>query len=85
VAAQVDYPKGHPRRPLADEEIERKFHSLADRKVGREKAKYFIQQIWELENYNEIGAWIAKLPIPMKGGSHAKGWIRSNEPVTGTP
>lgn len=65
--AQVEHPKGHPRRPLSDEEIERKFYALADRKVGRKKANYFIQQVWDLEKYHEIGTWIAKLPIPIKG------------------
>ena len=67
LAAQVDHPKGHPRRPLSDEDIEEKFHSLADRRIGKFKANQLIQQIWELEHYREMGNWIAKLPISMKG------------------
>ena len=67
VAGQVDWPKGHPRRPLSDEDLEGKFHSLADGKIGKQKANHLIQRIWELEKCTDMGTWIGKLPFPSRG------------------
>ncbi len=35
---QLDYPKGDPRNPLSDDEIEEKFRALAERRAFRKSA-----------------------------------------------
>ncbi|MBP7147709.1 MAG: MmgE/PrpD family protein [Acidobacteria bacterium] len=52
---QVDYPKGDPRNPLSDAEIEEKFDALADPVLtpkGRAKVK---EAVWGLERLSSIG------------------------------
>jgi len=66
-AAQVDHPRGHPRRPLSDRDLEQKFYALTARKVRRSDATRLIQQVWELEQFKDIKTFIRALPIMAKG------------------
>ena len=65
--AQVDHPRGHPKRPLSDHDLEVKFHSLADRKIGGKEVTRFIQRIWELERFNDVKTFVAAMPVLAKG------------------
>src|SRR5690606_25383286 len=44
--AQVDYPKGHPRRPLTDCELEEKFQRFAAGKISRNTISKLIRLVW---------------------------------------
>ena len=65
--AQVDHPRGHPRRPLSDRDLEQKFYSLTARKMKRSDATGLLQQVWELEQVKDINTFIRALPIVVKG------------------
>ena len=65
--AQVDHPSGHPKRPLSDHDLEVKFHSLADRKIGEKEVTRFIQQIWAFERLNDVKTFITAMPVLAKG------------------
>jgi 2-methylcitrate dehydratase len=51
---QVDYPKGDPRNPLSDQEIEDKFDALAEPVLPAEDRKRVKETIWELEKLGSI-------------------------------
>ncbi|MDR4460129.1 MAG: MmgE/PrpD family protein [Nitrospirales bacterium] len=61
--AQIDHPRGHPRRPLSDRELELKFQKLTSRKIGRKDISNVIQTVWELDNLKDINALVSALPV----------------------
>ncbi len=46
---QLDYPKGDPRNPLRDEEVEAKFDALAEPVLSADARARLKQAVWELE------------------------------------
>ena len=53
-SAYVDTPKGDPRNPPTDEELEGKFRSLAPSVLSKPKMERLIQTIWNLEKVGNI-------------------------------
>ena len=51
---QLDYPKGDPRNPLSDREVEEKFAALADGVLSRPRQKRVREAIWNLEKLASI-------------------------------
>jgi 2-methylcitrate dehydratase len=51
---QLDYPKGDPRNPLTDSEIEEKFEALAEPVMSREARRRAIDAIWSLEKQANV-------------------------------
>lgn len=54
VTRTVTYPKGHPKNPLTDSELEEKFEVLNNGLIKSDKAKEIIDTIWDLENIKQI-------------------------------
>lgn len=54
----VTYPRGHPKNPLTDRELEEKFEVLNNGLIKSSKAKGIIDTIWDLENLNDIGCFM---------------------------
>jgi len=50
----MDFPKGDPRNPLSDREIEEKFHALAEPIMTAEARKKLIDAIWSLEKQKSV-------------------------------
>jgi len=55
VTRQLDYPKGDPRNPLTDAEIEEKFAALADGVLSRAQQKKVREAVWGLEKLEKVG------------------------------
>ena len=55
VSRTIDYPKGDPRNPLTDREIEEKFDALADGVLDRAEAARVKDAVWHLETLGGIG------------------------------
>ncbi len=53
-SASVDTPKGDPRNPPTDEELESKFRSLAPFALPKAKMERLIKTIWNLEKLGSI-------------------------------
>ncbi len=51
---QLDYPKGDPRKPLSDKEVEEKFDALAGPILSRGARKRLKQAVWKLEELGSI-------------------------------
>jgi 2-methylcitrate dehydratase len=65
---QLDYPKGDPRNPLTDQEIEEKFAALADGVLSPPAQKKLKDAIWNLEKISSV----SKLMALMKADVRAK-------------
>ena len=51
---QLDYPKGDPRNPLTDKEIEEKFEALADGVISRPQQRRVKDAVWNLEKSGSV-------------------------------
>jgi 2-methylcitrate dehydratase len=51
---QLDYPKGDPRNPLSDYEIEEKFTALAEPVMGEESRRRLADAVWALEELDSV-------------------------------
>ena len=51
---QLDYPKGDPRNPLSDLEVEEKFAALADGVISRARQQQVRNLIWNLEKCSSV-------------------------------
>jgi len=51
---QLDYPKGDPRNPLSDSELEEKFEALARPVMSHDACRSAIHAIWKLEKQNSV-------------------------------
>jgi 2-methylcitrate dehydratase len=51
---QLDYPKGDPRNPLTDREIEEKFEALADPVMSKPAQQKLKDAIWNLEKCSSV-------------------------------
>ena len=51
---RVDHACGHARNPMSDELVERKFHTMADPRIGRERADRVVQWAWNLEKADRV-------------------------------
>jgi 2-methylcitrate dehydratase len=65
---QLDFPKGDPRNPLTDAEIEEKFRALAEGVLSKKAQDKLIAAIWDLENAGSV----AKLMRLMKADVESK-------------
>jgi 2-methylcitrate dehydratase len=55
-AEQIDFPLGHPKHPMRDQDVEAKFRSLATGKLERGRMKKIIELIWKLDEVKDIGS-----------------------------
>jgi 2-methylcitrate dehydratase len=51
---QIDFPKGDPRNPLSDAEIEEKFDALAEAVLSEDRRKQVKEAVWTLERHESI-------------------------------
>jgi 2-methylcitrate dehydratase len=58
---QLDYPKGDPRNPLSDREIETKFRALADRVLTTKRQDEVIDRVWNLDTAEDLTGLMASL------------------------
>src|SRR5215831_14101802 len=68
LSKQLDYPKGDPRNPLSDQEIEEKFAALAEGVLSAKAQKKLKDAIWNLEKAGSV----SKLMSLMKATTSKK-------------
>jgi len=63
---QLDYPKGDPRNPLSDAEVEEKFAALAEGVLSDGAQKKLKQAIWNLEKVGSVSKLMALMRADVK-------------------
>ncbi len=63
---QLDYPKGDPRNPLSDAEIEEKFSALAEGVLTPGAQKKLMDAIWNLEKADSVSKLMALMKSDVK-------------------
>jgi 2-methylcitrate dehydratase len=64
---QLDYPKGDPRNPLSDQEIEEKFSALAEGVLSPGAQRKLKDAIWNLEKASSVSKLMALMKADVKG------------------
>ena len=59
VAMELDYPKGDPRNPLTEDEIEGKFDALAEGVLSKDKARRLKDAVWKVEELDSVSELLA--------------------------
>jgi 2-methylcitrate dehydratase len=70
---QLDYPKGDPRNPLTDQEIEEKFAALADGVLTSAAQKRIKEAVWNLEHVDSISELMALMEADVRAAKQLKG------------
>jgi 2-methylcitrate dehydratase len=65
---QLDYPKGDPRNPLSDAEVEEKFAALAEGVLSPGAQKKLKNAIWNLEKLGSVSKLMALMKADVKTG-----------------
>ena len=59
VGMELDYPKGDPRNPLTEAEIEGKFDALAEGVLSKDKARRLKDAVWKVEELDSVSELLA--------------------------
>ena len=63
---QLDFPKGDPRNPLTDQEIEEKFAALAEGVLSEPAQKKLKEAVWSLERVGSVSDLMALMEADMR-------------------
>jgi 2-methylcitrate dehydratase len=69
---QLDYPKGDPRNPLTDAEVEEKFAALAEGVLSDAAQKKLKNAIWNLEKAGSVSKLMGLMKADVRGKSSRK-------------
>lgn len=59
--ARIDYPKGHPKNPMSDDELVAKFKSMASKSMTKTRVEKIVQMVYQLEDLEDIGDLMKEL------------------------
>ena len=60
-SAELDYPKGDPRQPMTEEDLDNKFVSLSSELLSAGRREQVKSAIWNLEDFEDIGDFMRTL------------------------
>jgi 2-methylcitrate dehydratase len=63
---RVDHPKGHPKNPMTDAEVEEKFRRLAAPLIPEREVKKILEQLWNLEKVKSVADLLALFKVREK-------------------
>ncbi len=63
ISKQVNYHKGHPKNPMSDQDVEKKFRTLTKRKLSENQTKQAMETLWTLEKLNDVSKLISMLVV----------------------
>ena len=75
---QLDFPKGDPRNPLTDQEIEEKFAALADGVLSKPAQEKLKDAIWSLERVGSVSDLMKLMEADVRKTESAKIKTRSH-------
>ncbi len=62
-AAQLDYPKGDPREPMTEADLDNKFASLCSAVLSSERQQEIKRAIWDLESFDQVTGFMKLLKV----------------------
>jgi len=62
-SAQLDFPKGDPREPMSERDLDNKFKSLSSDLLSENRQKEIKDAIWNLESFQNIGEFMNLLKV----------------------
>ncbi|HTW31256.1 MAG TPA: MmgE/PrpD family protein [Candidatus Sulfotelmatobacter sp.] len=69
---QLDYPKGDPRNPLTDQELEEKFAALADGVLSTKAQQRVKDAVWSLERVGSVSELMALMQADVRKTKNSK-------------
>ena len=83
---QLDFPKGDPRNPLTDQEIEEKFAALAEGVLSASAQKKLKEAVWSLERVGSVSDLMALMesdvrkakPVKVNSKARSRGKVLKN-------
>jgi 2-methylcitrate dehydratase len=60
----IAYPKGHPKNPMTDKEVEEKFGTMAAAALSHKQIDIILDKLWHLEDIKDVGEIMSSLVIP---------------------
>ncbi|HEY5595607.1 MAG TPA: MmgE/PrpD family protein [Nitrospiria bacterium] len=60
----VTYPKGHPKRPLSDREVEEKFILLTGRVLPKKQIRRLLDRLWKLDSLKKTDELLSLCCVP---------------------
>ena len=63
ISKQVNYHKGHPKNPMSDHDVEKKFRTLTKRQLSENQAKRALNMLWTLERVNDVSKLFSALVV----------------------
>ncbi len=63
---QLDYPKGDPRNPLTDQEIDEKFAALSEGVLSTEAQRRVKEAVWNLEHVDSVSDLMALMEADLR-------------------
>jgi 2-methylcitrate dehydratase len=63
ISKQVNYHKGHPKNPMSDEDVEKKFRILTKRQLGESQAKRALDMLWTMEKVSDVSRLFSALVV----------------------
>jgi len=82
---QLDYPKGDPRNPLTDQEVEEKFAALADGVLSNGAQQRVKDAIWNLERVGSVSQLMALMQSDVRQVKSIKAKMRTKGPKSRKP
>jgi 2-methylcitrate dehydratase len=61
--AEVDYPRGHTRNPMTDDEVSAKFRMLAGRKLPKARVERALETVWAFDKAEGLDALFESVRI----------------------
>jgi 2-methylcitrate dehydratase len=74
---QLDYPKGDPRNPLTDQEIEEKFAALADGVLSPAAQKKLKDAIWNVEKVGSVSKLMSLMKADVRPGKSSPAGVKA--------
>ncbi len=63
ISKQVNYHKGHPKNPMSDHDVEKKFRTLTRRQLSEHQARRALDMLWTLEKVNDVSKLFSALVV----------------------
>ncbi|MDI7258825.1 MAG: MmgE/PrpD family protein [Thermodesulfobacteriota bacterium] len=61
---EVRYPKGHPKNPMTDQEIEAKFRRLTESVFPPDRVEQILERLWNLEKVQNVEQIVTLFELP---------------------